>query len=167
MRKLVILTAFGILSPVAFGCSFAPGYEFFEPRMQDFEIKFDRNGYVAVLPAPEKVEILSVIRGTAAPGASCDDAGILKLRVTWPSLSIYRLDEVGFYFRADVDKLPDLIFPLAPIIPISINDDEAEFTFVWLDGHPSRQKPIDFELEVFAVNDGLQIGPSHTVRLSR
>ena len=167
MRNLAIFVVFVSVPFPAYACSFGPGYELYEPRFQDFEEKFDRNGYLATLPAPEKVEVQTLIRGTAAPGASCEDAGILTIRITWPQNSIYGLDEVGFYFRADAQKLPDLIFPLEPIVPIHFSDNEATFTFIWLDGHPSRQRPLDFELEVFAVNMGLQIGPPRTIRVSK
>ena len=166
MRKNLLVVVCIINFPSAFACSFAPGYELFNPELDRFEPKFDEDYLMALLPAPDSVEVTSVVRGTAAPGSSCDDAGILQLQVAWPSDSIYRIDEIGFYFRADVNMLSERIFPRMPIAPIRYDGNNAVFTFVWLDGHPSKQKPLDFDIEVFAVNEGLQIGVGKTIRVS-
>ncbi len=156
-----------LASPYALACSFEPGYAVFWPDAKAFEFRYDETGeYVALLPQP-KVTITNITRGTAAPGSSCADAGVLELTIDWPPSSVYELHEVAFYFRAPIKSLPDLIFPLAPAAPLDsyINGNKAKFHFVWLDGHPSQQKPLDFTLEVFAVNEGLEIGKSAKVRV--
>lgn len=75
------------------------------------------------------------------------------------------LDEVGFYFRVLRGKQPDRIFPATPITG-KIARQRMQFFFVWLDGHPARQVPLDLEVEVFAVNKGLEIGPSRRFRIT-
>ena len=45
----------------------------------------------------------------------------------------------------------------------------AHFTLfgVWLDGDPKQQRELDFELEVFAANNGLQIGAPARVQVRK
>ena len=151
------------LAPVfSQACSFGPGYEKFKPAMASFELKLDGDR-IAPLPLPS-VSGIQVMRGTAAPGSSCDDAGTLSLNVTLPKASAYKLKELGFYFRVLSGTQPDQIFPLEPISG-RISDRKAQFFFVWLDGHPSSQQPLNLEVEVFVVNKGLQIGPSKKFRV--
>ena len=155
-------------TPASQACSFGPGFAVFEVDQKGFEHKFDTNDeFIAFLPAP-KVLITNITRGTAAPGSTCADAGIISVDVYWPEASQYELDEIGFYFRTQSHKLPDLIFPLEPVAPLTANisGNRAAFTFVWLDGHPDQQIPLDFELEVFAVNKGMEIGPPAKLRVA-
>lgn len=161
MKKLLIALAACPL--FAQGCSFAPGYNGFLPSAASFEAKMDGD-HIALLPAPT-VTSVKVKRGTASAGASCDDAGRLTLDVNWPLSSTYKLNEVGFYFRVVRGKQPDQIFPLEPVYG-EILGQRAQFLFVWLDGHPSDQSPLNLEIEVFAVNKGLQIGPSQKFRVA-
>lgn len=162
MRNL-LLTAL-LLSPLfAEACSFAPGYEQFKPSIATFTPKLDGN-YDALLPPPA-VSRIQVTRGKASPGSSCADAGTLTLDLTWPKTSVYRLGEVGFYFRVLNGKEPDRIFPLQPVSG-KIVGQRAQFFFVWLDGHPSDQSPLSLDVEVFAVNKGLEIGASRRFRIT-
>jgi hypothetical protein len=155
MKKISILTL--LLSAVSINanaCSFAPGYFEFKSE-QNFKAKM-QNEVIALLPAP-KAKIIKIIRGSSSDGGYCGDAGIIMLSVEWPKGSVYSLEEIGFYFQADNGMKPDLIFPLEPIKG-TINKNIAVFQFVWLDGHPKYQKPLNFKVNVFAVNKGLQIG---------
>lgn len=162
MRNL-LLTAL-LLSPLfAQACSFAPGYDRFKPSIATFEPKLDGD-YVALLPPPT-VSRIQVARGTASPGSSCNDAGTLTLDLIWPKSSVYRLSEVGFYFRVLNGEEPDQIFPLHPVSG-KIVGQRARFFFVWLDGRPSGQRPLSLEVEVFAVNKGLEIGASRRFRIT-
>ena len=162
MRNL-LLTAL-LLSPL-FGqaCSFAPGYDRFKPSIATFEPRLDGD-FDALLPPPA-VSRIQVTRGTASPGLSCDDAGTLTLDLTWPKTSVYRLSEVGFYFRVLNGKGPDRIFPLQPVSG-KIDGQKTRFFFVWLDGQPSSQRPLSLDVEVFAVNKGLEIGASRRFRIT-
>jgi hypothetical protein len=155
MKKFTILTILSCAASLnSNACSFAPGYFEFKPE-SSFEVKME-NDLIALLPAP-KVQVLKIIRGRSSPGSSCDDAGIIQLSLEWPNESVYTLEELGFYFQSENGLQPDLIFPLNPVKG-KINQNTAEFQFVWLDGHPKYQKPLDFKVNVFAVNKGLQIG---------
>lgn len=152
------------LAPVfSQACSFGPGYEKFKPAVASFEVKLDGDR-IAPLPLPNVSGIL-IKRGAAAPGSSCDDAGTLSLKVSLPKASAYKLKELGFYFRVLSGAQPDQIFPLEPISG-RVAGGQAQFYFAWLDGHPSRQQPLNLEVEVFVVNKGLQIGPAKKFRIA-
>ncbi len=163
---IAALSVFALLSNGASACSFASGYAGFTPDPENFKPRFDKRRFVAILPAPT-VQVDNITRGVAGTGFSCNDAGIITITLVWPETTPYQLDEIGFYFRAPHDQLPDLIFPLGPIQPVkkAVDNNKATFYFVWLDGHPTRQPAIDTDLEVFAVNRGLQIGKSTSIRL--
>ncbi len=162
MKYFLIITATLLLCAKAGACSFAPGYFEFKTSPNDFEMKIDK-GIIALLPAP-KVTVDKVIRGSAAPGSSCDDAGMIHLSIEWPKDSVYSINEVGFYFQSENGVDPDLIFPLEPVKG-EIKDNTAKFFFVWLDGHPKHQKKLNFKVNVFAVNKGLQIGQSTVITI--
>jgi hypothetical protein len=162
MKKL-LLTVLLVFPPCALACSFAPGYERFTPAPASFEPRTE-NDRLAVLPAP-RVDTVRVQRGTAASGGPCGDLGRLTLVVDWPRSSSYRLDEVGFYFRVVGGRQPDRIFPPIPITG-RISGQRAQFFFVWVDGHSPGQAPLDLEVEVFAVNKGLEIGPARRFRIT-
>ncbi|WP_345552598.1 hypothetical protein [Microbulbifer aestuariivivens] len=164
MRNLLIsvFISFGLFSAQSIACSFAPGYYTFETEPEGFEMKMDK-GLIAILPAPQ-VQIDKITRGSAAPGSSCDDAGMIHITIKWPSDSVYTLDEIGFYFQSENGLEPDLIFPLGPVRG-KPEGNEVKFFFVWLDGHPKYQKPLNFNLNVFAINKGLQIGQPTTVKI--
>lgn len=158
MRILLLAAAcWLVVTPPAIGCTIA-GNEPFVPDVAGFEPKYDKDENIALLPQPTP-RLLRVQRGSAAAGASCDDAGIIELELTWSSSSEYKIGEVGFYFRVVSGKSPDEIFPLEPTVGRVVGE-RMRFVFAWLDGHPSRQLPLDLRVEVFAVNRGLQIGPS-------
>ena len=155
-NKIFALTLLAFTGP-SLACSIITGVEQFEPEPKNFERKFDGN-LIAMLPAPE-VRLLDVTRGTGSDRFSCNKAGRIRVRVTWPRSSKYDIDEIGFYFRVVSGKTLDLIFPLIPVKGL-IEDNKAEFSFVWLDGAPSQQQPLDLEVEVFAINRGQEIGKS-------
>ena len=162
MLKAAVLSLLLITSS-AFACSHASGVRSFVPDKTNFHPKFENNR-IALLPAP-KVVVTKVTRGTSAPGALCSDAGTVSLQLTWPTTSQYTLSEVGFYFRVVSGKQPDLIFPLGPVTS-EVKENSTEFSFEWLDGNPSKQEPLNLDVEVFAVNNGLQIGPSTRFHLA-
>lgn len=162
MRHFLIITAALALSMKAGACSFAPGYFGFDVSPRDFEMKMD-DGVIALLPAP-KVMVDKVVRGSASLGSSCDYAGMIYISIEWPKDSVYLIDEIGFYFQSENGIEPDLIFPLEPVKG-KTEGNTAKFFFVWLDGHPKDQKKLDFNVNVFAVNKGLQIGQPTTIAI--
>jgi hypothetical protein len=60
---------------------------------------------------------------------------------------------------------PDKLFPLKPITG-TITGQRSRFAFIWIDGHPSEQRLLNLDIEVFAVNKGLEIGPAHRFRIA-
>ena len=157
------LLAASLLCPLlSYACSFAPRYEKFTPAVAAFEARMAGEP-VALLPPP-RVGSIRVYRGTASPGSSCDDAGSLVLELNWPKSTGYRLQDIGFYFRVVGGQQPDRIFPLEPVTG-TIAGRNVRFAFYWLDGHPSGQIPLKLDVEVFAVNKGLQIGAPWRFRI--
>jgi hypothetical protein len=159
MKVRIALTLYlALAASPAFACSII-GFRFFEPNPSAFEPKYDDEDDSRVLmPAPIP-KIFSVHRGSTSSGDECSDFGFLEVEIAWPADSPYTLDEVGFYFRVvtGTDAVEDSIFPDRPVVGTL---DRNRILFTWLDGHPSRQKALEGKVEVFAVNDGLQIGPS-------
>lgn len=162
MKYLLLIASTLLISLEVGACSFAPGYFEFQATPNEFKMKMD-NGVIALLPAP-KVTVDKVTRGSTSPGSSCDDAGMIHLSIEWPKESVYSIDEIGFYFQSENGIEPDLIFPLAPVKG-EVKSNTAKFFFVWLDGHPKYQKELNFNVNVFAVNKGLQIGQPKTVTI--
>lgn len=119
---------------------------------------------LALLPAP-RVRIVRLTRGTSAGDGMCGDAGQLTLELDWPTSSVYKLVEVGFYFRVLSGQQPDRIFPRIPVTG-TVTGQRARFFFVWPDGHPSVQRPLDLKVEVFAVNKGLELGASRSFHIT-
>jgi hypothetical protein len=95
MRWIALILA-SLLTEAALPCSFPPNKPFVVGS-DKFEQKLSA-GQLARLPAP-RVQIIEVTRGTQSAGASCNDAGLIKVRVTWPTTNAYSVDEIGFYFR--------------------------------------------------------------------
>ncbi len=161
--KLLLFTVLAACPWFAQACSFAPGYERFTPSVAAFDARMDGDR-TAVLPAPQ-IRVVQLVRGTGAEAGMCGDLGQLTLELDWPKSSVYRLNEVGFYFRVVDGQQPDRIFPLVPITG-KITGQRAKFFFIWLDGHPSTQAPLKLEAEVFAVNKGLEVGAARRFRIS-
>lgn len=145
-------------------CSLAQGYKAFSPTMESFEALWDGNRS-ASLPAPD-VGAIKLRRGTDRLGAPCPIPASLTLDMAWPASSPYKLGEIGFYFRVISGKQPnDGIFPLSPITG-KVGAHRAQFSFYWLDDIPSRRHPLNLDVEVFAINHGLQIGAARRFRVT-
>jgi hypothetical protein len=149
----------------AVACSIR-GSDRFEPTLERWEqhpgpAQSDPNSegdYWEKVPAPV-VAVTNVIRGSTDPGSSCGDAGVLELEISLPETSTYNISEFAFYFRVVRGRLPDEIFPDIPLVGI-VEGDKALLSLAWLDGHPRNQFPLDLEVDVFLVTNGLNIGPS-------
>jgi hypothetical protein len=149
-----------------FACSFGGGPERFVPTMERWEehagpAQTDPNSqgeYWESVPSPV-VRVVKITRGTTSAGHSCSDAGTLTLEVSLPKESTYDLEEFGVYFRTLKGKEPDLIFPDIPLNG-RIENGKAIFFFAWLDGHPSKQIPMNLEVDALFVTNSLNIGKS-------
>lgn len=115
------------------------------------------------LRVPE-LEVVSVTRGVDGR-ASCDASGLLTLSLAWPRGSDYKLRELGFEFRVvdGEDRLS--IFPRQPVAG-RVEGRRSEFLFLWQDGPPSQQVPIDLLVEVRAVTLDNRRGPPAQVRIT-
>lgn len=121
-------------------------------------------GVAEDLIAPE-VELASVTRGVGTRHASCDDTGLLTLQVEWPRGTDYKLRDIGFEFRVVGGDAGALVFPEGPVAG-RVDGRRSEFLFMWRDGPPSGQKPLDLQLEVRAVTPDNRRGPPASLRVS-
>lgn len=83
----------------------------------------------------------------------------MALSITLPPTSSYRLDQFGIYFRVVDPAWQRKIFPITPLVGTE-KDGKIEVYFIWPDGSPSEQKPLELKVEAFFVTNGLDIGPS-------
>lgn len=172
MHKLFTLFAISglLLTNNANACSFG-GVDLFKPSLERWEQhagpkQKDRNAegdYWEKVPAP-LVQVLKVTRGTTSPGSSCNDAGTVELEISLPEGSTYDISEFGFYFRVTKGKLPDEIFPDIPLTG-EIKNGKVILFLAWLDGHPKYQFPLDLNVDVFMITNGLNIGESTTFKI--
>lgn len=105
------------------------------------------------------VEVKTVRRGSGSIGHSCDDFGIIVLEVSLPETSSYDIREFGVYTRVIGGVDPDEIFPAIPLVGF-VEEGKALLHFVWLDGAPGHLRPLDMNVELFLLTNGLDIGPS-------
>jgi len=113
------------------------------------------------LPAPA-AEVVEVIRGISADHASCDDVGLLTVVIEWPR-GEHRLADIGFEF-SPVDDVGYEIFPTSPVSGIQ-DRRRSEFIFMWRDGSPAQQKPIDVLVDVRAVTADNRRGPPSRIHV--
>ena len=167
MRSL-LATVFVLMIPSkSYGCSFATA-KLFAPSLEEWSLhpgpaqtgKDEHGTYWEPVPVPV-VHVARVTRGTAAPGSSCADAGTLELEVTLPPDSTYNIDEFGIYFRVVSGDFPIHVFPRVPLRGEIIGKKMRIF-LAWLDGAPSDQSPLDFQVEAFFLANDLTIGESTT-----
>ncbi|KRA44259.1 hypothetical protein [Pseudoxanthomonas sp. Root630] len=127
---------------------------------------------VAATPAAEAgdalrapaLEMVSLTRGINGR-ASCDTSGLLTVSVEWPRGTDYKLRDLGFEFRVvgGEDRLS--IFPGTPVAG-RVDGRRSEFVFVWQDGPPAQQQPIDLVVEVRAVTPDNRRGPPAQLRIA-
>jgi hypothetical protein len=164
LKALIILGLFH-LSSIAMACSFA-GAEPFTPTLERWEehpgpaqkVKGAEGDYWEKVPYPI-IKVAKITRGSEKPGSSCADAGTLLLEISLPSESTYLIKDFAVYFRVKKGKLLDEIFSDIPLVG-EIKDGKMYILLAWLDGHPSRQIPLDLEVEAFFVTNSLNIGSS-------
>lgn len=116
----------------------------------------------AGLKAPV-LELVSLTRGVDGR-ASCDASGLLTLSVEWPRGTDYKLRELGFEFHVVGDD-PLTIFPREPVAG-RVDGRRSEFVFLWRDGPPAQQLPIDLVVEVRAVTADHRRGPPAQLRIA-
>jgi hypothetical protein len=154
MRTFLILVI-SLTSFSSLGCSIP------WPKDFTFSIEYIANRGDRLLKneVPIPVVETELVRGTKAnSGGSCEDAGIIKLNLSLPKVSKYRLNQLGFYVRVLEGEDPSNI----PKTPFMV-DNTGIAMFPWLDG--AGKKPINLKLEIFAINQALVIGKSVIVHI--
>ena len=167
MKRFLVLFLFLSLpfSPQAQACSlasaapFKPTLERWEPhpgpKQQDPAAP---GGYWEKLPKP-LVKVMEVRRGTGEVGHLCGDFGAIALEVSLPENSSYEIEDFGIYTRVIGGTDPGEIFPAIPLVGFAENGKTLLY-FHWLDAAPDHLKPLDMNVELFLVTNGLDIGPS-------
>lgn len=109
------------------------------------------------LPAFE-VTLKDVRRSPGRDAMPCGEYGSITVQIDWPAASLYRLDEVGFYFRmVDAANEKDIFGPW-PVVG-KITGNSMRLFFVFDDEEPKTRKPWNLTIEAFAVNAMMEIGP--------
>ena len=154
----------------------AKGFE--EPVRVTYDVGLGREflGHELLLPSDDPaanagdglrapvLEMVSLTRGINGR-ASCDASGLLTVSVEWPRGTDYKLRDLGFEFRVvgGEDRLS--IFPKAPLTG-RVDGRRSEFVFLWQDGPPAQQGPIDLVVEVRAVTPDNRRGPPAQLRIA-
>lgn len=144
--------------PDAMACSLKSGINEFTP--QGTAVSTSSEG----LKAPE-LEVVSITRGIGTKHSSCDDTGLLTIRVEWPRGTDYKLRDLGFEFRVVSGDGTYKIFPEGAVTS-RVDGRAAEFLFMWTDGPPAQQQPINLEVEVRAVTADNRRGPTTRLRVT-
>jgi hypothetical protein len=108
------------------------------------------------LPAPVAV-VTEIVRGIGPKHSTCDDTGLLSVEIEWPR-GKYKLRDLGFEFKVVSGTTTYAIFPDHPI-QAPIDGRHGDFLFMWQEGAPAQQQPIDLQVEVRAVTRDNQRGP--------
>jgi hypothetical protein len=144
-------------APAAMACSLKSGVQPFVPQGEISSVS-------AGLKAP-LVEVLSITRGIGTRHSSCDDMGLLTLKLEWPRGTDYKLREIGFEFRVVSGEDSYQIFPVAPVSTKAEGRD-SEYLFMWRDGPRAEQRAVQLEVEVRAVAPDNRRGPVTRVTIS-
>lgn len=138
-------------APQANACSLSTGTKPFTPSQS----ASNEHTEGLKMPVPE---VVSVTRGIGAGNASCDDKGLLSVRVAWPRGTDYKPRDLGFEFRVVSGTSTYSIFPEGPVSG-RVEGRDSEFLFLWRDDAPGQQQPIQLEIEVRAVTQDNRRGP--------
>jgi hypothetical protein len=166
--SIILILASTAFSQSIFACSFG-GADLFKPTLERWEKhpgpaqKGEKGDYWEKVPTPV-VNVTKIKRGSAKPGSSCDDAGVILLDISLPKESTYSIEEFAVYLRVKEGQLPDAIFPDVPLTG-EYKDGKMTLLLAWLDGHPSSQIPLDLKMEAFFVTNSLNIGESTTFNI--
>jgi len=150
LRCAAVLCVF-LCVPDVEACSLKSGVNEFKP--QGTTTSAGQEG----LKAPE-LELVSITRGIGTRHSSCDDTGLLSIRVEWPRGTDYKMRDIGFEFRVVSGESTYEIFPQTAVA-MDVDGRVSEFLFMWRDGPPAQQQPINLQVEVRAVTADNRHGP--------
>ena len=108
---------------------------------------------------------MEVRRGTGDLGYLCSDVGMIALEVSLPENSSYEIENFGIYTRVIGGVDPGEIFPAIPLVGF-VENGKTQLYFHWLDAAPAHLTPLDMNVELFLVTDGLDIGPSTFIQIN-
>ena len=144
--------------PDAVACTLKSGVSEFKPQLTETSASADE------LKAPG-LELVSITRGVGTRHSSCDDTGLLSIRVEWPRGTDYKLRDIGFEFRVVSGETSYQIFPQG-VVSSRVDGRGSEFLFMWRDGPPGEQQPINMQVEVRAVTADNRRGPPTRLSVS-
>ena len=159
---LILLTLIAIPAAPAFGCSVVTAGHSFVANQQEFEHKHD---FPIALTVPAPIaKVISVNRATSDVQGNCSSYALAVIEISVPTDSDFNISELAFVFRTDPSKPQDayVAFPNFPIVPRSTDHGVARFTFRLIDPPETRSQPFELTIDIFAINNGLQVGPSTT-----
>jgi hypothetical protein len=160
MKKFLVCTLLLAVAPGATACSTSLDTPFFTPGPLPKNVLID----YAHLPSipPIKAKVLSVRRADAK--LACDFYAEIEIALEWQTDSPYSIGDFGIYVRPPPYAYPRTSFWGIPLAP-RMRDGVAYITAYIQDPGTLPHAPIDMDIEIFAVNDALQIGPSTKFRL--
>lgn len=153
-----------------FLCLAAPGLAepcstvFQKHELDAVEQKIDKQPPVQV-----EARIVSVVRGRAPGGSSCDDIGVIVIELVRVDDDRTPREKLGYRITHVEGTLLDagmlrsgVVFRVA-----TVPGKPLQFTLPWIDGATDNQEPIDFTLAVTAVDlAGNESVPSSPIRVS-
>jgi hypothetical protein len=120
-------------------------------------------------PVQVEARIVSVVRGSAPSGSSCDDIGVIVIELVRVGDDRTPREKLGYRITHVEGTLIDagmlrsgFVFRVTPV-----PGKPLQFTLPWIDGATDTQEPIDFTLAVTAVDSaGNESVPSSPIRVS-
>lgn len=164
--RLKVLAAVGalfttwIVAQPVFACTAPDSVMSYAPptKRTTAKLRKTEEGYAIERVPRFKVSLKDARRSPGKGAMPCGEYGSITVQIEWPDASLYRLDEVGFYFRiVDSVNAPD-IFGDRPVVG-KIRGNTMQLFFVFPDEDPAQRKPWDLTVEVFAVGSHMEIGP--------
>lgn len=111
--------------------------------------------------------VVSVRR--AQPDDMCGPLTVIKVEVEWADQTNLRLEDVGIYFKvlSGTTGLGAVEYSGLNDLPrvVSIQDGKAYVILLLNDSAAPSRGPIDLDVEVFAVDKLLHLGPSSRLRI--
>src|SRR5688572_23423497 len=112
------------------------------------EQKIDRQPPVQV-----EARVVSVVRGTARGGSTCDDLGFIVIELVRVDDDRTPREKLGYRITRIEGTLPESgMLPSFALRVIPVPGKPLQFTLVWVDGATDNQESIDFTLAVTAVD---------------
>jgi len=153
--------AYILLSTTAFACDVPDSVMSYRPSKKLVRVKMRETSKGLMperLPAFD-VSLKDLRRSPGRDAVPCGELGSIKVQIDWPASNLYRLNEVGFYFRIVDAVNPVDIFGAGPVVG-KIEGNSMQLIFVFDDEEPKRREPWNLTVEAFAVNAMMEIGPA-------